>query len=1582
MSPILFEAGTTQFDTLGLGVLSDVTSALVTEELNGEFTLTMEYKVGGKLSTEIKQNRILVVSSSPTAQRQAFMIRKITKPIKGKFTVYAEHVSYLSYDMTLRPIQSVTGDAGQALTTWKGMLTSTTAFTVWSDITTTNQTSFGMPEFENARQALGGHAGSILDVWGGEYEFDNYAIRLHKQRGHAANTIVAYGRNLTDFTQEESILDTWTSIYPYVTLMNDGESNESTTYYLDELVVDGEHVNDYPNRRAKPVDFSQEFKDASEFTQDKLRSLANSYMHNNNFGVPSVSITLSALDLAKAAGYDTVNGGAPETINLADTVNVYFDKIGVRTSAQVTRVVWNVLKESYDSYDLGAKKASLADSIKDQVNTAVDNSNKALTDTIQTIVSSDGRHNTSFGDSSQGMPLNPKEGDIYFMEDGDDSYLYVAEVGEDGTVSWVLKTSTKSGEYINSAVDSAVSEATSHADSLNSAQASIANSISASAAAALASTSTARSILASNASSMANSAAAKGSSAANSAYTAAMSGAAAAVNALSSNVGVKITSTADSFSGKLATAITSADVTASSYATVARNEAVATASQNATDITSIAISNFGSQVASAYVKNTTFNQTVSSIQLSATQLQTQVNAMGQVNQLFNTEFSPDLQGWFDGGSIESTTSFTDGNEPSTSWMIAGVKYNGSSFLRKQVNSTSANAIHTSLIPVGPQMPITASVWQYSSSDFNGTVTGAIYLKYYDSNKHYIGRSNFDSGRWLTWQRLVANVTTPANTAYISFNIYTNGNSGTNYYAQPMLVFANKVGDYVPGNYNNNARVSSLELDVDGITGVVNDPSKGLSATWNLANNGQTIAIQASNAATTALTTAQGVQTTVANFQLGTQNYIVDGGFETGKGHGLTPITQTATYPQPFGDYMGRVYDGTSASGTDIVSYFTLPKPVTIKAGEKWTMSYYYATATAAMGQASDYAYGDDGQPVYGVMMEHANHVTTGGQQVWQRYTKTFTLTVDKTITKLRFGFIKNSAAGGWKVIDNIQLERGNVVSDWHPAPEDTDNAIQSVRTQLADQINDEIDNRKTGDNSVRQQMTDLISQRITSVTDGYQSSLLQTSNALLAQISSLNLLNNSQFEVVNGTLPGWHILTPWGNTVKVGDGTSNDVGFHNRNPDGTIALNHDYNVNTKSFIYSDPINTTPSSTYSGSFELAESSGWATSSQVSFARFIQYYDSSHVLIGSDAVNYSGGTIGGSWSRYSFTVKTPANAAYISFGMGWNGGKVAFQRISMYSGTTDYGYMPSSKTSNQTVLQLFKDNFQLGIKDNIGNIISGINGDTSGLMLTGKHIFLDGEVTAVGKSWLDGAVIKDATIGRAQIAELSVDSSKIINLDVNKLSGNVANFIRTYWDGRYGSTSIDSEGMTVSAGLTTTVFDKDGMKLSKSGRSVGRIGVNDLYQDFSKKGLYFGLESTGDFMAWGAQNYAGNPYTTKLSWFRAGAVPSNLPGLIEGFNFEDNVAFINPVEMRGGIKLQGANDRLLVRASNLNGGSYPTFGGPSAYFVYAGSDIYLSSNGTAINLTKIAKAFGGIRTAAIPTGFNSNGTATGWYNVDMG
>ncbi|MBJ7633929.1 phage tail spike protein [Weissella confusa] len=588
----------------------------------------------------------------------------------------------------------------------------------------------------------------------------------------------------------------------------------------------------------------------------------------------------------------------------------------------------------------------------------------------------------------------------------------------------------------------------------------------------------------------------------------------------------------------------------------------------------------------------------------------------------------------------------------------------------------------------------------------------------------------------------------------------------------------------------------------------------------------------------------------------------------------------------------------------------------------------------------------------------------------------------------------------------VQIEQGNVATDWKPAQEDTDTQLAQVKltadgiyqtvndpktglntrvstaegnfeqiksnvnglsttvTKTSDGLTQEIKDRTQGDDNTLKAGKDFTTSQISSYDTGMQTRLSQTSDAIMAAVSGVNLFTFSRFEdsgnnkwpgsrQVNGTITKWEYFDSGNNGISV---TSNDAwqGFWHSN-----------------------IPVYPGQVLSSSV-MMNNSGRNDDLGKLDIWFVDHSGKRISQAGSTGIGSASG-----WVMAKIeNIKVPSGAAHMQVSLlnKTAGGPVHYALPMVNVGSKALPYTPD--ISGQTALQLFSDSFALSLKDNIGNIISGINGDTSGLMLTGKHIFLDGQVTAVGKSWLDGAVIKDATIGRAQIADLSVDSSKIINLDVNKITGNVANFIRAYWDGRYGSTSIDSDGMTITAGLATTTFDKDGMKFEKSSRSVGRIGVNDLYQDFSKKGLYFGLESTGDFMAWGAQNYAGNPYTTKLSWFRAGAVPSNLPGLIEGFNFEDNVAFINPVEMRGGIKLQGANDRLLVRASNLNGGSYPTFGGPSAYFVYAGSDIYLSSNGTAINLTKIAKAFGGIRTAALPTGFNSNGTATGWYNVDMG
>ena len=191
MSPIIFEKGTQNFDDLGLGLLPDSLSAFVTEDLNGQFILEIQYPVDGRNYSLLKVNRLIKVDAGHRLLGQAFIVRQIKQNIDLTVSIYAEHISYLALDMALKPTQTYTNrTAQQALQAWQNQMIDTTPFIVYSDITTPNKVTFGAPDFENARQALGGHVGSILDVWGGEYEFDNWYVRLWKQRGKATNTVI------------------------------------------------------------------------------------------------------------------------------------------------------------------------------------------------------------------------------------------------------------------------------------------------------------------------------------------------------------------------------------------------------------------------------------------------------------------------------------------------------------------------------------------------------------------------------------------------------------------------------------------------------------------------------------------------------------------------------------------------------------------------------------------------------------------------------------------------------------------------------------------------------------------------------------------------------------------------------------------------------------------------------------------------------------------------------------------------------------------------------------------------------------------------------------------------------------------------------------------------------------------------------------------------------------------------------------------------------------------------------------------------------------------------------------------------
>lgn len=458
-SPIIFEKGTRDFSTLGLGLLSDAIQATTTEELNGQFIFEMDYPVSGNNADLIKENRIIVVNSGHILKRQGFIIRQIVRKIDLTMTIYAEHVSYATLDVALAPVGTISGDAKTALENWKRMLVPAVDFTVDSDILTTNSTLIGAPEFETARQGLGGHAGSILDVWGGEYQFDNWHIRLLKQRGKSANAIIAYGRNLISFEQDTNIADTYTSVYPYYQENSGDDGNKN--HFLPERTVDSEFVGKYPNPKVLMLDLSNKFKDVADYSETKLRNYALSYIQSNNIGVPKVNMKISTVDLSRATG------GFSEDIDLGDTVNVYFEKLGIKTSAKVIKAVWNVLSDDYDKFEIGARRSSLTESISELATTADENANKALNQALVAQQSADGKSTIYYLNSSDPWPTNPNENDTAFVKDGENSIMYRYMFNNDtGMFSWVKILDSMSADQIKQRVSDALESGKAYSNQL------------------------------------------------------------------------------------------------------------------------------------------------------------------------------------------------------------------------------------------------------------------------------------------------------------------------------------------------------------------------------------------------------------------------------------------------------------------------------------------------------------------------------------------------------------------------------------------------------------------------------------------------------------------------------------------------------------------------------------------------------------------------------------------------------------------------------------------------------------------------------------------------------------------------------------------------------------------------------------------------------------------------------------------------------------------------------------------------------------------------------------------------------------
>ena len=358
MIPILYEAKTSDFTGNGTGFLRDATECTVKEVRNGTFELTLKYPENGAYADKLTEDAIIKAKPNNKDNDQLFRIYKSGKTIAGVNTFYAEHISYeLNSNPICQPV--IEGkNPQQAIEQVLSQAAVPNNYTAWSDIQTRNSTS--VDDVVSVRKMLGGVEGSILDTWGGEYQFDNFTIKLWKSRGKDTGETIRYGKNLITAEQEKNIANTVTAIFPYARYKKDETSNEEILVKLSEGIIKTPNADRYARLKCEPVDFSDKFKDGVVITEDMLRKVATAYAQSG-IDEPSISIKASFQDMNKIKGNE--NLATFNSIDLCDIVTVIIEKLGIDVKAKVVSYTYNVLKERAENVEIGETRTNLTKQI-------------------------------------------------------------------------------------------------------------------------------------------------------------------------------------------------------------------------------------------------------------------------------------------------------------------------------------------------------------------------------------------------------------------------------------------------------------------------------------------------------------------------------------------------------------------------------------------------------------------------------------------------------------------------------------------------------------------------------------------------------------------------------------------------------------------------------------------------------------------------------------------------------------------------------------------------------------------------------------------------------------------------------------------------------------------------------------------------------------------------------------------------------------------------------------------------------------------------------------------------------------------
>ena len=278
--------------------LHEATSAIIKEQMNGDFILTVRYPITDSDIYQLFREDMLIKAPAPVIGPQLFRIKK---PVENDdhLEITAYHITDDIMQRSINPLSVNKQSCWQALSQLVQVAKSPiNDFSFTSDIT--DRRTINTKEVETLYSVLMDGAHSIVGTWEGEMVRDNFAITIKRNRGENRGVIISTHKNLKSYQRTKNSQNVVTRIHAKSTFKAEGAKEDTTI----AITVDSPLIGAYPyiNERSYTNNNIQ--------TVEELTKWASAKFTNEHIDKATDAIKIEAYEL---------DG---QTVHMGDTVNL------------------------------------------------------------------------------------------------------------------------------------------------------------------------------------------------------------------------------------------------------------------------------------------------------------------------------------------------------------------------------------------------------------------------------------------------------------------------------------------------------------------------------------------------------------------------------------------------------------------------------------------------------------------------------------------------------------------------------------------------------------------------------------------------------------------------------------------------------------------------------------------------------------------------------------------------------------------------------------------------------------------------------------------------------------------------------------------------------------------------------------------------------------------------------------------------------------------------------------------------------------------------------------------------------------